>query len=59
MNRMGLLFLVGFVIYLIYRFWMIGYDLGGPVLATSICGGLLLFGALGLWWAMRPTKPSG
>ena len=50
MNRLGLVFLVGFVIYLIFRFWMSGYDLGGPVLATSICGGLLLFGALYVWW---------
>ena len=53
-----MLVMVSFVIYLVYRFWSIGYKLGGPLMATGVCGGLLVVGAVGLWWAMRPpAKP--
>jgi hypothetical protein len=52
-RQLGLLVLVGFAVYLAYRFWAIGYRLGGPLLAAGVCGGLLLFGGLGLWWATR------
>ncbi|MCW5851957.1 MAG: hypothetical protein KIT87_17925 [Anaerolineae bacterium] len=56
MSRMGLIVMVSFVIYLIYRFWSIGYKLGGPLMATGVCGSLLVVGAVGLWWAMRPPN---
>lgn len=52
----GFIVLIGFCIYLSYRFWQIGYWVGGPVVAASVCLSLLLFGAVGLWWAMRPDK---
>lgn len=58
MSRMGLIVLVSFVIYMVYRIWAIGDKLAGPVVATGVCAGLLLFGAVGLWLATRPPKPS-
>ncbi len=49
----GLFVLVGFVIYLAYRFWWMGYKVGGPVVAAGVCLSLLVVGGLGLWWATR------
>lgn len=65
MNRLWLVLFVLLSIYLAYRFWTMGYQLGevtgwgGTLVASSTCLGMLAFVGGGLWWASRqgPRTP--